>query len=64
MFFMVSVLRSREQSKDSMLRRFTKLVMEEGIIDEVRNRAHFKSPSEIKKEKNKELSKRKRKFRD
>ena len=36
---MVSVFRSREQSKDSMLRRFIKLVMEEGIIDEVRNRA-------------------------
>lgn len=48
---MVSVTRSKDQSRDSMLRRFTKLVMDEKIVDEVRERMFYRSPSIIKKEK-------------
>lgn len=61
---MVSVTKKRDQSKDSMLRRFSKMVMEEGIIDEVRDRMYYKSPSLVKKEKTKEQEKKRRHYRD
>ena len=61
---MVSVKKNRDQSKDSMLRRFSRLVMDEGIIDEVKDRMYYKSPSLIKKEKTKELAKKRRRFRN
>ena len=60
---MVFVKRTREQSKDSMLRRFSKLVLEEGIVDEVKDRMFYKSPSVIKKERLKESTKKRRTFR-
>ncbi|OGK64789.1 30S ribosomal protein S21 [Candidatus Roizmanbacteria bacterium RIFOXYB2_FULL_41_10] len=47
-----------------MLRRFSRMVMEEGIIDEVRDRMYYKSPSLVKKEKTKEQEKKRRRFRD
>ena len=49
-----------------MLRKFSRMVIEEGIVDEVKDRMFYKSPSLIKKEKNKELEKekKKRKYRD
>ena len=61
---MVSVKKRRDQSKDSMLRRFSRLVMDEGIIDEVKDRMYYKSPSLVKKEKTKELEKKRRRFRN
>lgn len=61
---MVSVKKKRDQSKDSMLRRFSRMVMEEGIIDEVRDRMYYKSPSLVKKEKTKEQEKKRRRYRD
>ena len=47
-----------------MLRRFSRMVMEEGIIDEVRDRMYYKSPYLVKKEKTKEQEKKRRRFRD
>lgn len=55
---------TKGQSKDSAFRRFTKLVMEEGIVEEVRERMFYRSPSEIKKEQSKELARKKRSYRD
>lgn len=53
---MVAVKKTKGQSKDSMLRRFTKRVLDEGYIDILRNRTFYRSPSMIKKEKAKELT--------
>ena len=61
---MVSVKMTKGQSKDSAFRRFSKLVLEEGIVDEVRERMFHRSPSEIKKEQKKELARKKRSHRD
>jgi ribosomal protein S21 len=47
-----------------MLRRFSRMVLEEGIVDEVRDRMYYKSPSLVKKERAKEQLKKRRKFRD
>ena len=38
-------------SVDRMIRRFTKKVKKEGILDEVKDRRHYKKPSVAKKEK-------------
>jgi len=62
--FVVSVIKTKGQNKDSLLRRFTRLVNDEGYIDLLKNKTTYKPPSEIKKEKTKELQKRKRRNRD
>jgi len=59
---MVSVRKNRDQSKDTMFRRFSRLVLEEGIIDEFKDRMYHKTPSEIKKDKKKEMGKKRRTF--
>jgi len=61
---LVSVKKRRDQSKDSMLRRFSRMVLEEGIVDEVRERMYYRSPSLLKKERTKEQEKKRRRFRD
>ena len=43
---------------DGLIRKFTKKVFNEGIIEEARKRKFYQKPSEIKKEKLKELKKR------
>ena len=48
---------------DSMIRKFSKKVFNEGIVEEAKKREFFQKPSEIKKEKRKELKKRFRKTR-
>lgn len=47
------------ESLDQALRRFNKEVLKSGIIQEVKDREHYMKPSEIKRQKSKEL---KRKF--
>jgi len=47
-----------------MLRRFSRMVLEEGIVDEVRERMYYRSPSLLKKERTKEQEKKRRRFRD
>ena len=39
---------------ERMIRRFRKMVKAEGIIDEVRSRRYFKSPSELRREQKQE----------
>ena len=46
------------ESLDQALRRFNKEVQRAGIIQEVRDREHYQKPSELKRQKNKELKRR------
>lgn len=46
-----------------LIRKFTKKVVDEGIIEEAKKREFYQKPSEVKKEKLKELKKRLRKIR-
>jgi ribosomal protein S21 len=48
---MVVVKKKRGESEDKLIARFRKVVLEEGIMDEVRERGRHKKPSEKKKEK-------------
>jgi len=43
---------------ESLIKRFTRKVFDEGIIDEVKKRKFYQKPSEIKKEREKEIKKR------
>ena len=53
------VKKKRGESKDSMFRKFSKIFMEENIIDEVRDNLFYKKPSIVRKEKEKERGQRK-----
>ena len=46
------------ESIEQALRRFNRLVDEEGIMDELKKREFYEKPSEIKKKRKKELEKR------
>lgn len=48
---------------DGLIRKFTKKVANEGIIEEVKKREYYQKPSEIKKEKLRELKRIKRRAR-
>lgn len=50
--------KKRGESKDSLLRKFTKTFIEENVVDEVRKRLFYKKPSLARKEKEKERAKR------
>ncbi|MBI2103864.1 30S ribosomal protein S21 [Candidatus Woesebacteria bacterium] len=52
---MVVVIKKKGESEDKLIARFRKIVLEEGIIDEVRDRERYKKPSERRKEKNKQI---------
>lgn len=43
------------ESLDQALRRFNKEVLKSGIIQEAKDREHYVKPSEVKRQKNKEL---------
>lgn len=47
---MVVVVKQRGESEDRLIARFKKKVLEEGIIQEVRERSRYKPPSEKRKE--------------
>ncbi len=51
---MVVINKKKGETKDSMFKKFTKTYLEEEIIDEVRDRMHYKKPSQVNKEKEKE----------
>lgn len=42
---MVVVSKKKGESKDAIFRKFTKLVMEEDIVDDIRNRQYYLKPS-------------------
>lgn len=44
------------ESLEQALRRFNREVQRAGILQEVRDREHYRKPSELKREKNKELA--------
>jgi len=51
---MVVVSKKKGESKDSMFRKFTKMFIEENLVDQIRNRQFYKKPSLQRKEKEKE----------
>ncbi|QQS43546.1 30S ribosomal protein S21 [Candidatus Roizmanbacteria bacterium] len=54
---MVVVKKKKGESKDSMFRKFTRMFIQEDIVDEVRSRMYYKRPSQERKEQEKERSK-------
>lgn len=57
---MVVINKRKGESKDSMFRKFSRMFIEENIVDEVRKKQFYKKPSTLKKEKEKtSLQKRK-----
>ena len=49
---MAEVTLGKEESFESMLRRFNKRVQQDGILSEVRRREFYEKPSLIRKKKN------------
>lgn len=47
------------ESSDSLIRKFSRKVMNDGILLELKEKEYYKKPSEKRKEKMKELKKRK-----
>ena len=54
---MVFVSKKKGESKDTLFRKFTRIFIEENIVDEVRKKLFYKKPSMLRKEKEKELLK-------
>ncbi len=54
---MVFVSKKKGESKDSLFRKFTKIFIEENVVDEVRSKLFYKKPSLLRKEKEKEMKK-------
>lgn len=54
---MVYVSKKKGESKDALFRKFTRIFIEENIVDEVRSKLFYKKPSILRKEKEKELLK-------
>lgn len=57
---MVIVTKKKGESKASLFRKFTKIFIEENIIEDVRKKLFYKKPSTIRKEKEYERKKRRR----
>jgi ribosomal protein S21 len=51
---MVFITKRKGDTKDSILRKFTKTFIEEDIVNELRDKQYYKKPSRLKKEKEKE----------
>jgi ribosomal protein S21 len=47
---MVVVTKKKGESKDSAFRKFTRMFIQEDIVDEVRKRMYYKRPSQERKE--------------
>ena len=58
---MASVKSRRNESFENLLRRFRRVVEQEGIMRELKKRKYYLSPSEKRKEKQKLAEKRRRK---
>jgi ribosomal protein S21 len=59
---MVVITKKKGDTKDSMLRKFTKTFIEEDMINELRDKQYYKKPSRLKKEKLKDRLRGKGKF--
>ena len=51
---MVVVTKKKGESKESAFRKFTRMFIQEDIVDEVRSRMYYKRPSQERKEEEKE----------
>ncbi|OGK10403.1 30S ribosomal protein S21 [Candidatus Roizmanbacteria bacterium RIFCSPHIGHO2_01_FULL_35_10] len=54
---MVYVSKKKGESKDTLFRKFTRMFIEENVVDEVRKKQFYKKPSLQRKEREKELLK-------
>lgn len=55
----IVVKAKKDESADGVIRRFKKKVMNENVLEEVRNREFHKSPSVLRKERNNEIKRKK-----
>jgi len=53
---MVFVKAQPGDSSDSLIRKFSRKVLTEGVLQDLKKREFYQKPSQIKKDKNKELS--------
>jgi len=60
---MVVIQKKKGETKDSLFRKFTKIFIQEDIVDEVRSRMYYKRPSQERKEEEIERLKKRRKNR-
>ena len=60
---MVYVSKKKGESKDTLFRKFTRMFIEENVVDEVRKKQFYKKPSLQRKEKEKEQLKARRQSR-
>lgn len=51
---MVVITKKKGESKDSLFRKFTKIFIEENIINELRKKQFYKKPSLLRREEEKE----------
>lgn len=51
---MVVVNKKKGESKDILFRKFSKIFVEENVVDEVRKKLFYKKPSTVRKEKEKQ----------
>ena len=51
---MVVLTKKKGESKDSLFRKFTKIFIEENIINELRKKQFYKKPSLLRREEEKE----------
>ncbi len=51
---MVVVSKKKGETKDTMFRKFSKIFVEENVVEEVRKKQFYKKPSLLRKEKEKE----------
>ena len=50
---MIVVVKKKGESKDNLFRKFSRIFIEENIIEEIRNRLFYKKPSLVRKERKK-----------
>lgn len=50
-------------TSDSLIRKFTRKVLTEGILNEIKDKEFYEKPAEVRKKKNHELKRRLRRFR-
>lgn len=59
---MVVLTKKKGESRDSFFRKFTRMFIEENILDEVRKKQFYKKPSLMRKDEEKERKKNKSKI--
>lgn len=60
---MVVISKKKGDTKESMFRKFSRIIILEDIVEEVRNRMYYKRPSQQRKEEEKERLKKRHKSR-